>query len=206
MAADVLAKKVSPKRLSTGWEENCRRNVSSKDGWKKIYDDYNINYQKTCFCSHHIEDIIKKNKTCLGYVPFFFSAPRPLGAAYVPILLSEVDEEQRPSGNGDREAIVVRAGLCDSEGERAYTAHAPHYIFFASRTNVFSFLEDVSATILSPKRPLPYCHRIICHRNVQNPPLSRYVFAPVQPPLARWEHERPKGPRSTSGNVGISES
>ena len=26
---------------------------------------------------------------------------------YVPILLSEVEQEQRPSGNGDREAIVV---------------------------------------------------------------------------------------------------
>ena len=51
--------------------------------------------------------------------------PRPLGAAYVPILLSEVEQEQRPSGNGDREAIVVGAGLCDGEGERAYTEYAP---------------------------------------------------------------------------------
>ena len=53
------------------------------------------------------------------------SAPRPLGAAYVLILLSEVEQEQRPSGNGDREAIVVGAGLCDGEGERAYTEYAP---------------------------------------------------------------------------------
>ena len=51
------------------------------------------------------------------------SAPRPLGAAYVPILLSEVEQEQRLSGNGDREAIVVGAGLCDGEGERAYIAY-----------------------------------------------------------------------------------
>ena len=29
------------------------------------------------------------------------------------------EQEQRPSGNGDREAIVVGAGLCDGEGERA---------------------------------------------------------------------------------------
>ena len=50
----------------------------------------------------------------------------PFVASYVPILLSEVEQEQRPSGNGDREAIVARAGLCDSEGERAYTAYAPH--------------------------------------------------------------------------------
>ena len=66
-------------------------------------------------------------KTCLGYVSIPSSAPRPLGTAHVPILLSEVEQEQRPSGNGDREAIVVGAGLCDGEGERAYTAYAPHY-------------------------------------------------------------------------------
>ena len=59
----------------------------------------------------------------LGYVPISSSAPRPLGAAYMPILLSEVEQEQRPSGNGDREAIVVAAGLCDGEGERAYIAY-----------------------------------------------------------------------------------
>ena len=42
-----------------------------------------------------------------------------------PILLSEVEQEQRPSGNGDREAIVVGAGLCDGEGKRAYTVYDP---------------------------------------------------------------------------------
>ena len=63
----------------------------------------------------------------LGYVPISSSALRSLGAAYMPILLSEVEQEQRPSGNEDREAIVVGAGLCDGEGERAYTAYAPHY-------------------------------------------------------------------------------
>ena len=57
----------------------------------------------------------------LGYVPISSSALRPLGAAYIPILLSEVEQEQIPSGNGDREAIVVGAGLCDGEGEHAYT-------------------------------------------------------------------------------------
>ena len=62
----------------------------------------------------------------LQYVPISPSALRPLGAAYIPILLSEVEQEQRPSGNGDREAIVVGAGLCDGEGERAYTAYAQH--------------------------------------------------------------------------------
>ena len=55
------------------------------------------------------------------------STPRPIGAAYVPILPSEVEQEERPSGISDREAIVVEAGLCDDDGERAYTAYAPHY-------------------------------------------------------------------------------
>ena len=32
----------------------------------------------------------------------------------------------RPSGNEDREAIVVGAGLCDGEGERAYTPLRSH--------------------------------------------------------------------------------
>ena len=59
------------------------------------------------------------------------------GAAYIPILLSEVEQEQRPSGNGDREAIVVGAGLCDGEGERAYIAYATQYIF-AFRTHIRS--------------------------------------------------------------------
>ena len=58
----------------------------------------------------------------------------PLGAAYVPILLSEVENgNRRPSGNGDREAIVVGAGLCDGEGERAYIAYAPHFDISAFR-------------------------------------------------------------------------
>ena len=63
----------------------------------------------------------------LGYVPISSCALRPLGAAYIPILLSEVKQEQRLSGNEDRVAIVVGAGLCDGEGERAYTAYVPHY-------------------------------------------------------------------------------
>ena len=42
-----------------------------------------------------------------------------------PIWLSKVEQEERPSGNGDRKVIVVGAGLCDGEGERAYTGYAP---------------------------------------------------------------------------------
>ena len=56
----------------------------------------------------------------VGYAPISYTAPRPLGTAYVSILLSEVEQEQRPSGNEDR------SGLCDGEGERAYIGYAPN--------------------------------------------------------------------------------
>ena len=91
-------------------------------------------------------NFLEKYKTCVGYVPISSSAPRPLGVAYVPFFLSEVEREQRPSWNGNGEAIVVGDGFCDGEGERGYTAYAPHYNTFATRTNVFSCSEDVSAT------------------------------------------------------------
>ena len=87
------------------------------------------------------------------------SVSRPLGAAYIPILLSEVEQEQRPSGNGDHEAIVLGAGLCDGEGERAYTGYAPHIIRNVS-VNVFSlrrfgiiFFAETSAAMFLPKLP-----------------------------------------------------
>ena len=59
----------------------------------------------------------------VAYAPIPSSTPRPLGAADVSILLSEVEQEQIPGGNRDREAIVVGAGLCDGEGECAYTVY-----------------------------------------------------------------------------------
>ena len=62
----------------------------------------------------------KNNDLALEYAPIFSSAPHPLGTAYVPILLIKFEQEQRPHGNGVRKAIVVGAGLCDSERERAY--------------------------------------------------------------------------------------
>ena len=65
----------------------------------------------------------------LGSAPLSSSVPLLLGVACVLILLSDVEQEQRPSGNGDREAIVVGADLCDGEGERAYTGYAPHLSF-----------------------------------------------------------------------------
>ena len=61
----------------------------------------------------------------LGYVRFSSSVPLPLGAAYVPNLLKDVEQEQRPSGNGDREAIVLSAGFYDGEGERTHTVYDP---------------------------------------------------------------------------------
>ena len=81
-------------------------------------------------------------KVPLGYVPIFSSALRPIGSAYVPILLSEVEQEQKPSGNEDREAIVVGAGLCDGEGERAYTANSGR---FGKRRSGKNMAADVSA-------------------------------------------------------------
>ena len=68
---------------------------------------------------------------CLGYVPISSSALRPVGAAFIPILLSEVEQEQRPSGNGDREAIVVGAGLSTVKAS-VHTSHTPHIIFSLS--------------------------------------------------------------------------
>ena len=91
----------------------------------------------------------------LGYVPISSTALRPLGAAYIPILLSEVEQEQRPSGNGDREAIVVEAGLCDNEGERAYTGYAPHIIrnvsanFFSLRRLGIYFCRNVRRDVFA---------------------------------------------------------
>ena len=58
----------------------------------------------------------------VGFVPISSSALRPHWAAYALILRSEVEQEQRPSHNGDR---VVEAGPCDGEGERAYTLYDP---------------------------------------------------------------------------------
>ena len=99
----------------------CReQDVSAKTFRQKKIRDVSANF----FC-RNVRCHVFAETSCspLGYVPISSSAPRPLGAAYMPILLSEVEQEQRPSGNGDREAIVVGAGLCDGEGERAYIAY-----------------------------------------------------------------------------------
>ena len=80
----------------------------------------------TSYRRHNLKSI----KRASDVLPISSSAPRPLEAVYVPILLDEVEQEQRPSRNGDREAFVVGAGLCDGEVERAYTAYA-HIILFS---------------------------------------------------------------------------
>ena len=93
---------------------------------------------------------------------------RGLLGPHVPILLSDVEQEQRPSANGDREAIVVGAAHCDSEGERAYTGYAPHIIRNVS-ANVFSLRRF--GIFFLPKRPPPcFC------RNVRNPRLHSGWF------------------------------
>ena len=77
-------------------------------------------------------------KQCFGcrICPISPSAPRPFGAAHISILLSEVEQEQRPGGNGDREPIVVGAGLCDGEGEPAYTVYDPIFIYMTPYINL----------------------------------------------------------------------
>ena len=104
---------------------------------------------------------VSANFSCRN-VPYYlgFVFGFPLEAAYIPILLNEVEQEQRPSGKGDREAIVVGAGLCDGEGERAYTGSAPHIIRHVS-ANVFSLRRF--GIFFLPKSPPPcFC------RNVRN--------------------------------------
>ena len=63
--------------------------------------------------------------------PFPLVPRGPFGAAYIPILLSEVEQEQRPSGNGDREAIVVGAGFGTVRAS-VHTSHMPHILFSLS--------------------------------------------------------------------------
>ena len=97
----------------------------------------------------------------LGYVPISSSAPRLLGAAYIPILLSEVEQEQRPSGNGDREAIVVGAGLCDGEGKRAYIAYIMRDVsanFFSLRRFGIFFCRNVRRHVFAETSGIPKCH------------------------------------------------
>ena len=95
-----------------------------------------------------------KHALDIPLVPISSSAPRLLGAAYIPIMLSEAEQEQRLSGNGDRGAIVVGAGLCDGEGEHVYTGYAPH-------------IRNVSANVFSLRQ-----FGIFFCRNVR-----RHVFA-----------------------------
>ena len=79
-----------------------------------------------------------KYKTCLGYVPISSSALRHIGSAFVIISLSEVEQEQRPSRNGDHEAIVVGADVCDGESERARSLHVPHNMIVSLSEKPFS--------------------------------------------------------------------
>ena len=45
----------------------------------------------------------------VGYAAISSCASRPLGAAYDSILLGDVEQEQTPSENGDREALPLSA-------------------------------------------------------------------------------------------------
>ena len=106
------------------------------------------------------------------YAPISSSAPRPLGAAYVPILLSEIEQEQRPSGNGDCEAIVVGAGLCDGEGERGVAVF---------RSN-FCGRKDRGRTFWSNCRGRMECGRIWWKPSGR----KRYLFASSRLTIIMW--------------------
>ena len=89
--------------------------------WDRNNSDRNLDFWET----NRIADrIAKKSMKRISDMSPFSLVPRgPLGAVYVHILLSDVEQEQRPSGNGDRKAILVGAGLCDMVGEPAYAVH-----------------------------------------------------------------------------------
>ena len=83
-----------------------------------------------CFCRNVFRRNVRYSyQVPLGYVPISSSALRPRGAAFIPILLSEVEQEQRPSGNGDREAIVVELVLATVRAS-VHTPHMPHIMIF----------------------------------------------------------------------------
>ena len=91
-----------------------------RGGWQTL-----IRNKFESLCSNFEQTAISIKRTS-DISPIHLVPRGPLGALMFPSFLSEVKQEQRPSGNGDREAIVVGAGLCDGEGERAYTRFAPH--------------------------------------------------------------------------------
>ena len=69
----------------------------------------------------------------LGYFPISSSAPRPLEAAYIPILLSEVEQEQRRVGGSrskerDRKSeLVLRSTYQIFEWDRNFY-HVVRYV------------------------------------------------------------------------------
>ena len=113
--------------------------------------------------------------------------------ANIPILLSEVEQEQRHSGNGDREAIVMGAGLCDGEGERAYTGYIPHIIrkvsanvFNLRRFGIFFFLKHPPPCFcLNVRNPVPCAscwgrrHTPVVCNELREPHTSHYPSGPV---------------------------
>ena len=77
--------------------------------WDRILNELD----KHIFPSNYQNESTKKRASDISPFPLVPNGP---WSSYVPILQSEVEQEQKPSGNGDREAIVVGAGLCDGEG------------------------------------------------------------------------------------------
>ena len=82
----------------------------------------------------------------------FLVLPRvSLGPLIFPYCGNEVEQELRPSGNGDREAILVRAGLCDVEGDRASNVYdsilgSEKYLKLFKRIQTFCWSKNLAKT------------------------------------------------------------
>ena len=77
--------------------------------------------------------LVSKNKHAITSIvwcaPLSSSASLPLGATDVPIFLSEVEQEQRPSGNDDHETIVVELVFASVRAS-VHTPHMLHIVIF----------------------------------------------------------------------------
>ena len=89
------------------------RNLGHGTKFERISSNFNFEWTKFEFSKNRnkFESLCSNFELSINRAsdisPFHLLPHRPFGAAYVPILLSEVEQEQRPSGNEDREAIVV---------------------------------------------------------------------------------------------------
>ena len=104
----------------------------------------------------------------------FFLVPCGSWAVYVPILTSEVEQGQRPNRNGDREVIVVGAGLCDENRTFRKKNWRRFGNFFMSKRPVLSWfcfwfstnwLDPVCRKPKTKPRQIPVCRILELKKN-----------------------------------------